>query len=91
MFSHLFLSEGLVSILVFSAANSFSRGRGSGQVVSVLTFYSDDPSSNPAEVYSCYSVHCLKRTIINKNSPGWPILKQFYQVIDPIKIADDWI
>ena len=27
-------------------------GRGSGQVVSVLTFYSDDPSSNPAEVYN---------------------------------------
>ena len=27
-------------------------GRGSGQVVSVLAFFSDDPSSNPAEVYS---------------------------------------
>ena len=27
-------------------------GRGGGQVVSVLAFYSDDPSSNPAEVYS---------------------------------------
>ena len=24
-------------------------GRGGGQVVSVLAFYSDDPSSNPAE------------------------------------------
>ena len=27
-------------------------GRGGGQMVSVLTFYSDDSSSNPAEAYS---------------------------------------
>ena len=27
-------------------------GSGGGQVVSVLTFYSDDPSSNPVEVYN---------------------------------------
>ena len=27
------------------------RGRGGGQVVSVLTFYSDNSSSNPAETY----------------------------------------
>ena len=27
-------------------------GRGGGQVVSVLALYSDDPSSNPAEVYN---------------------------------------
>ena len=26
-------------------------GRGGGQVVSVLAFYSDDPSSNPADAY----------------------------------------
>ena len=26
-------------------------GRGGGQVVSVLAYYSDNPSSNPAEVY----------------------------------------
>ena len=29
-----------------------SQGRGSGQVVSVVAFYSDDPSSNPADAYS---------------------------------------
>ena len=28
------------------------KGRGGGQVVSVLAFNSDDPSSNPTEVYS---------------------------------------
>ena len=28
------------------------KGRGGGQGVRVLAFYSDDPSSNPAEVYS---------------------------------------
>ena len=27
-------------------------GRGGGQVVSVSPFYSDDPSSSPAEAYS---------------------------------------
>ena len=27
-------------------------GRGGGQVVSVLAFYSNDPSSNPADAYS---------------------------------------
>ena len=45
-------------------------GSGGSQVVSVLTFNSDDPSSNPAEVYSFYSVYCLKRTKINKKRPG---------------------
>ena len=35
-------------------------------MVSVLIFYSDDPSSNPAEVNSFYSVLFLKRTKINK-------------------------
>ena len=31
-------------------SKSRPKGRGGGQVVSVLAFYSDDPSSNPAEV-----------------------------------------
>ena len=29
-------------------------GRGDGQVVSVFAFYSDDPSSNPAEDFSFF-------------------------------------
>ena len=28
------------------------EGRGGGQVVSILAFYSDNPSSNPTEAYS---------------------------------------
>ena len=36
-------------------------GCGGGQVVSVLAFYSDDPSSNPAEVYSLYSTKVFER------------------------------
>ena len=31
--------------------NVLLLGRGGGQVVSVLTFYSDDTSLNPAEIY----------------------------------------
>ena len=47
-----------------------TRGRGGGQVVSVLAFYSDDLSSNPAEVCS-FSVKLLwKRTKINKKEDG---------------------
>ena len=29
-------------------------GRGGGRVVSVLAFYSDDPSSNPTEAYGFF-------------------------------------
>ena len=28
--------------------------RGGGQVVSVIVFYADDPSSNPADIYSFF-------------------------------------
>ena len=54
-----------------------SWGRGGGQVVSVLAFYSDGPSSNPAEVYN-FSVKLLfKRTKINKKEAGvGPFLKK---------------
>ena len=51
-------------------------GSGGGHVVSLLAFYSDDPSSNLAEVYSFYSVNCLKRTKINKKRPG---MDQFFK------------
>ena len=46
-------------------------GRGGGQVVIVLAFYCDDPSSNPAEAYSFFLQNlCLKRTLIIDNRPG---------------------
>ena len=45
-------------------------GRGGGLVVSVLAFYSDDPSSIPAEVYNFSVKLLLKRTKINKKRPG---------------------
>ena len=35
--------------------NVKQMGRGGGQVVSMLAFYSNDPSSNPADAY-CFSV-----------------------------------
>ena len=43
---------------------------GCGQVVSMLAFYSDDPSSNPAEDDSFYSLNCLKSTKINEKEAG---------------------
>ena len=39
-------------------------------MVSVLTFYSDDPSSNPAEVNNFSVKLLLKRTKINEKRPG---------------------
>ena len=44
--------------------------RGRGQVVSVLTSYSDDLSSNPDEVLNFSVELCLKRTEINKKESG---------------------
>ena len=38
-------------------------------MVSVIAFYSDDPSSIPAKVYN-FSVKLLKRMKINKKRPG---------------------
>ena len=41
--------------------------RGGGQVVSMLAFYSENPSSNPADAYSFFcKILCLKRTKINQ-------------------------
>ena len=51
-------------------------GRGGGQVFSVLAFYSDDPSSNPAEVYNFSVKLILKRTKINKKEAGVGPLKK---------------
>ena len=34
-------------------------GRCGGQVVSVLAFYSDNPSSNPAEAYGLFFKICF--------------------------------
>ena len=45
-------------------------------MVSVLAFYSDDPSSNPAEVYNFSVKLLLKRTKINKKRPGLAHLKK---------------
>ena len=46
-------------------------GRGGGQVVSVLTFYSDDPSSNPADASSFSTQFVIeKNENKNKKRPG---------------------
>ena len=42
-------------------------GRGGGQVVSVLAFYSDDPSSNPAEANNFFRIIVFKK---NENKQG---------------------
>ena len=39
-------------------------------VVSMLAFYSDDPSLNPAEVHSFYSVNCWTRMRKNEKEAG---------------------
>ena len=60
-------------------------GRGGGQVVSVLAFYSDDPSSNPAEVYNFSVKLLLKRMKINKKEAGvGPFKKNLIWMVFPI-------
>ena len=51
-------------------------------MVSVLAFYSDDPSSNPAEVYNFSVKLLLKRTKINKKRPGLVHFKKRKGMVD---------
>ena len=46
-------------------------GGGGGQVITVLTFYSVDPCTNPAEAQCFSSVNCLKIKKLNKKRPGF--------------------
>ena len=46
---------------------------GGGHVVSMLTFYSDDPCSNPAEVYNLFGKMCVRKEWNGKRGRGWPI------------------
>ena len=51
-------------------------GHGGGQVISVLAFDSDDPSSKLTEVNSFSVKFMFNRTKINKKGgQSWPILK----------------
>ena len=45
-------------------------------MVSVLAFYSNDPSSNPAEVYNVSVKLLLKRTKINKKTLTWASIQK---------------
>ena len=53
------------------------HGRGGGEVVSVLAFYSDDLRSNPTDPYSFFSVKFVFEKNENKQKRGlcWPIIK----------------
>ena len=53
------------------------KGRGGGQVVSALAFYSDDPSSNPADAYRFSVQIVFEKMKINKKKAGvGPFLKK---------------
>ena len=56
-------------------------------MVSMLAFYSDDPSSNPAEVYNFSVKLLLKSTKINKKRPGLANLKK-KKINSPLKIIE---
>ena len=63
-------APGQIKKLKMSVLKMNAKSRGGGLVVSVLAFYSDDPSSIPAEVYNFSVKLLLKRTKINKKRPG---------------------
>ena len=52
--------------IAFVLQEKISNGHGCGQVVRVVTFYSDGPSLNPAEVDNFYVKLLWKRTKMNK-------------------------
>ena len=54
-----------------------TKDRGGGQVVSILAYYSDDPSSNPAKNANCFVKLYMERTKINKRARGCPLKNQF--------------
>ena len=52
-------------------------GRGGGLVVSVLAFYSDDPSSIPAEVYNFFCKNIVEKNETKQQEAGvGPFLKK---------------
>ena len=57
-------------------------GRGVGQVVSVLAFYSDEPSLNPTDAFS-FSVKFVfeKNKNKQKRGRGWPIFKKLSRTL----------
>ena len=55
----------------------FQLGRGCGQVVSALAFYSDDPSSNPAEAFSFSVKFELEKRVNNQQETGFSTTSVF--------------
>ena len=57
-------------------------------MVSVVAFYSDDPSSNPAEAYIFSVILCLKRMKINKKEAGWrPFKKTIFYLFGAVTVC----
>ena len=56
-----------------------TRDRGGDQVVSILAPYSDDPSSNPADIYSFSVKFVFEKDEKTKRGWCWPILKILFQ------------
>ena len=53
------------------------KGRGGGLVVSVLAFYSDDPSSIPAEVYNFFCKNIVEKNENKQKEAGvGPLFKK---------------
>ena len=76
------------TLLVKSYIKNWNWGRG-GQVVSVLPFYSDNPSSSLAEAYSFFCINCIwKRTKINRKRSGLAHLFFKKEVKFDFKISD---
>ena len=64
-------------------------GRG-GQVVSVLAFFSDDPSSNPAEAYS-FSVNLVfEKNENTQKRPGLVYREWHMEVANKLELDFSW-
>ena len=52
-------------------------GRGGGQVVSLLAFYSDDPISSPTDAYSFICKICVWKMNENKQKRPFFVVEQY--------------
>ena len=65
-------------------------GRGGAQVVTVVAFFSDDPSSNPPEAFSFFcNIVFEKNEHKQKRGRAWPTLK-YWRLQEPTVVSQTY-
>ena len=67
------LIQKKLSNLFYLTVSRYFRGQGGGQGVNMLALYSDDPRSNPTDIYIFFV-----KIVVEKNEKNWPGSAHFY-------------